>query len=414
MTVNVEFGDIFTHPLWVYITIPLGAAAIGWATKILALKMMFYPLEFRGIKPFLGWQGQIPRMAPKVAATMVDTLMSDIIDPQEMFDQLDPEELVEELREPLRAATAEIVDTMMSSLQPQLWRSLPESVKQLVIQRVEARMPAASRDMFEQFKGQLDQFLDIKYMVVGKMVRDKEKLVRIFEDMGGPSFRFFRRAGLIFGFIIGLIQALAFGLTGWTWTLPAFGLLTGGITDYVALQMIFRPLTRRTIVPGFKWQGVFQADREQVIRDYAKLMSTEIFTPRSFLDSLLTGPTSDRFFYTIQTEIQQSIDRQLGVAARIFTVIGGRQYNDMKKQISEIVIDKLPENMGYIENYFDERMNLEEIIIEKMSLLTPMQFESLLRPIFKNDEWIIVVVGAALGFLVGLGQEHLILYILER
>jgi uncharacterized membrane protein YheB (UPF0754 family) len=226
---HVDLANMFSHPLWVYISIPLGAALIGWATKILALKMMFYPLEFKGIKPFLGWQGQIPRMAPKVAATMVDSMTSDIIEPQKLFDQLNPDELIEELGEPLRAATTEIVDTMMISLQPQLWRATPDQVKELIFKRVEARMPATSRDMFEQFKDQLDQFFDIKHMVVSKMVRDKARLVKVFDDMGRASFKFFVKAGLVFGFLIGLVQALAFGLTGWSWTLPAFGLLTGGL-----------------------------------------------------------------------------------------------------------------------------------------------------------------------------------------
>lgn len=409
MRIYVQLGDIFTHPLWVYISIPLGAALIGWATKILALKMMFYPIEFKGIKPYLGWQGQIPRLAPKMAAQMVDSLTSDIIAPQEIFDQLDPDELVEELQEPLRAATAEIIDAMMMALQPQLWRALPDQVKDLIAKGVETRMPAASRDMFEQFRGQLDQFFDVKHMVVTKLVSDKEKLVELFDDMGKTSFTFFAKAGLVFGFIIGLIQAVAFGLTGWAWTLPAFGLLTGGLTDYVALQMIFRPLQRRTILPGFKWQGVFQANREQVTRDYAAMMANEIFTPRAILEDLLTGPMSDRFYHAIQAEIRQSIDRQLGPAARIINAVGGRQYRDMKQQIADIVIAKLPDNLGYIENYFYERINLEKIMVEKMNEMDSATFENLLRPIFKNDEWIIIVVGAALGFLVGLGQEHLIL-----
>lgn len=406
---HIDPENMFSHPLWVYISIPLGAALIGWVTKILALKMMFYPLEFKGIKPFLGWQGQIPRMAPKVAATMVDSMTSDIIEPQELFDQLNPDELIEELGEPLRAATTEIVDTMMTALQPQLWRAAPEQVKQLIYKRVEARIPAASREMFDQFKDHLEQFFDIKHMVVSKMVRDKARLVKVFDDMGRSSFKFFVKAGLVFGFLIGLVQALAFGLTGWSWTLPAFGLLTGGLTDYVALQMIFRPIERRTIFPGFKWQGVFLANREAVICDYSALMAREIFTPAAMLESLLNGPTSDRFFYAIQTEIRKGIDSQLGVAGRIIDVVGGPQYRQMKQQIADVVIARIPENMGYIEKYFSERIDLEQIMVEKMSAMDAQAFENLLRPIFKNDEWIIIVVGAALGFLVGLGQEHLIL-----
>lgn len=412
--ITIDWEKIFTYPWWVYFSIPLGAALIGWATKKLALKMMFYPVEFKGIKPFLGWQGQIPRMAPKMAAGMVDSMTADIIRIDEMFDQLDPDELVKELGEPLRAATTEIVDMMMMSLQPQMWRATPAKVKDLIVTRVQTRMPAASRDMFAQFKVQVDQLFDVKHMVVTNMVRDKRKLLRVFEDMGGAAFKFFAKAGLVFGFIIGLIQTLAFGLTGWSWTLPAFGLLTGGLTDYVALQMIFRPMRPRTVVPGFKWQGVFQADRDQVTRSFSALMATEIFTSHAIMESLLTGPMSDKFFDVIQSEIYKTIDSQLGFAVRIINAVGSRQYRDMKQQIADMILDKLPETSRYIEKYVGERLNLAEIVVEKMSQMDSQSYENLLRPIFKDDEWIIIVLGAALGFVVGLGQEQLILALVAR
>ena len=37
--------------------IPVISAFIGWFTNVVAVKMMFYPTEFVGIRPYLGWQG---------------------------------------------------------------------------------------------------------------------------------------------------------------------------------------------------------------------------------------------------------------------------------------------------------------------------------------------------------------------
>jgi uncharacterized membrane protein YheB (UPF0754 family) len=411
---SIHWDTVFSYPWWVYATIPLGAALVGWATKILALKMMFYPVEFKGIKPYLGWQGQIPKRAPKMAAVAVDSLTSGIINPNEMFDKIDVDELVKELGEPLHAAAAELVDTVMMTLQPQIWRATPDQVKDLIVANVDKRIPDASRSMFAELQGQVDQIFDIKHMVVTNLVRDKAKLNNVFQDIGKGAFKFLIRAGLWFGFIIGLVQVMVFGVTGWTWTLPAFGLLTGGLTDYVALQMIFRPIHRRTVFPGFKWQGVFQADRDEVIRGYAALMAREIFTPKAIMESLLNGPMSDKFFDIIQTEIRTTIDKQLGFSVRIINAVGSRQYQGMKQQIAESVIAKLPETSSYIEDYFAERLQLENMMIEKMSDLDAQSYENLLRPAFKDDEWIIVVLGAALGFLFGELQAELIVLFASR
>jgi uncharacterized membrane protein YheB (UPF0754 family) len=43
----------------------------------------------------------------------------------------------------------------------------------------------------------------------------------------------------------------------------------------------------------------------------------------------------------------------------------------------------------------------EQTVREKMNKLTPEQYESILRPVFKDDEMLMVSVGAVLGLLVG-------------
>ena len=48
-------------------------------------------------------------------------------------------------------------------------------------------------------------------------------------------------------------------------------------------------------------------------------------------------------------------------------------------------------------------------MVSKMMVLDSLSFENLLRPAFKDDEWIVVVLGAALGFLFGELQAQLIL-----
>ena len=87
-------------------------------------------------------------------------------------------------------------------------------------------------------------------MVVSNLVRDKRVLNRMFQQAGADAFRFLIRSGLYFGFYIGLVQVTVFGITGSHLVLPLFGLITGGLTDYVALTMIFRPKEKRRIAPG--------------------------------------------------------------------------------------------------------------------------------------------------------------------
>ena len=61
----------FLAEYWTYLTIPAVSAVVGFGTNWLAVKMMMYPVEFKGMGP-LGWQGVIPANAKKMAHVVVD------------------------------------------------------------------------------------------------------------------------------------------------------------------------------------------------------------------------------------------------------------------------------------------------------------------------------------------------------
>ena len=42
----------FQQHFWLYVSIPFMSGLIGYVTKVIAIQMMFSPLEFKGIKPF--------------------------------------------------------------------------------------------------------------------------------------------------------------------------------------------------------------------------------------------------------------------------------------------------------------------------------------------------------------------------
>jgi uncharacterized membrane protein YheB (UPF0754 family) len=67
MSTPAEILEDVGRNWFIYASMPIIAAAIGYVTKLVAIEMMFRPLEFVGRKPFLGWQGVIPRRAAKMA-----------------------------------------------------------------------------------------------------------------------------------------------------------------------------------------------------------------------------------------------------------------------------------------------------------------------------------------------------------
>lgn len=407
---NFDFLHL-SEPWYIYVSMPIIAATIGYLTKLVAIEMIFRPKEFVGIKPFLGWQGMVPRRAAKMAAIAVDSVMSKILQPEELFDRIDPDDLIKEVEGPLHHSVAKITETVMSEFNPGLWEAMPQAVRNIMISRIEKRAPETTRGLMNQIRDNLDQVFDIKHMVVTNLVRDKDLLNRMMREISAKALKFMARAGGIFGFYIGCVQVIVFILTGSHLVLPIFGLITGGMTDWIALRMIFRPIEPGKRLFGIMpWQGLFHKLRDEVSRDYAKLLAKDIITPGAVLESLLTGPMSDKLFELIQDEIKATIDAEAGIMRPFVAMaIGGRKYQAMKLRSAEIVIEQMPEQAHLVEEYATDALDLENLAAERMQLLTALEYEELLRPAFRDDEKTVIAVGAIIGCVVGELQAVLLL-----
>lgn len=386
----------------IYASMPIIAAIIGYVTKLVAIEMMFRPLEFVGIKPFLGWQGVIPRRAAKMAAIACDTMTSQLITPAEVFGRLDPRRVADEIEKPLLAAIDDITREVAAATQPDLWEALPDRVKDLIVDRVRKRAPDMIEAVMRQLQQDIDSVFDLKEMVVTHLVRDKALLNRIFRESGHKEFQFIAHCGAPFGFAIGVLQTLAWAVFREPLLLPAFGLITGWVTDWLALRMVFYPIEPRRFFGLVTWQGLFLRRRAEVARDYGDLIAREIITPRNVVEAVLRGPLSDRVFAMVRREVHRLVDAQAGLARPLLVVaVGGRQYQQMKQLITVKVMERLPEAMSAVERYAADAMDIRNTLMTKMQQLTPRQFERLLRPAFEEDEWMLIAVGALLGFVVG-------------
>jgi uncharacterized membrane protein YheB (UPF0754 family) len=402
-----------------YVSMPFVAAAIGYVTKIVAIEMMFRPLEWVGSEVrvlgfrIFGWQGIVPRKAAVMAGIACDTMTTKLIKPKDIFDRLDPDRIALEIEQPMLAAVEEITREVAAVYSPGLWEAAPERVKQMIIRRIQADSPEMVRQIMLDIKANIDAVFDLKDMVTSNLLRDKELLNRVFREAGVKEFRFIRNSGLYFGFAIGVVQALTWAATHNVWVMPLFGLFTGWFTDWLALRMVFNPKQPTRYLFGlFTWQGLFLKHRLDVSEKYGRLIASEIVTAKNILAAVLRGPLSDRLFAVVQKQVQRVVDEQAGMA-RPFVVfaVGSAKYQAMKKLVATQLMSRLPDTMKHVEKYAGDAMDLENIISSKMKELSADEYEALLHPAFEQDEWMLIAVGAALGFIVGefqvLVMEHL-------
>ncbi|MDT5292016.1 MAG: hypothetical protein QOF88_6905 [Mycobacterium sp.] len=388
----------------IYLSMPLIAAFVGWSTKIVALEMLYRPLEFKGIGPF-GWQGIVPRRAGKVGSKTIELLTENLLKPEELLDRIDADEAVEALREPLIQAVDEISRELAEQLRPGLWDALPDAGRQAIQSRIHAQVPGITEKVLIELKADLSRYVDLQFLAVTTLVRNKEKLVKLFRGMTTDAMAFVRRSGIVFGFGIGLVQMVAWALFKNPWIMPAFGFAVGFVSDYIALNMLFRPVQPRKFLGFIPFQGLLHAQRAKITRDYAKILADDLFTPEILFDGIIKGPGADKLFALVAKEI----DAQTGIATPVVVLaVGTKRYRAVKDRVVALVLERLPTTLLDAQDYATEVIDLENTIVEKMNALTNEEYESILRPVFKDDEPLMIAVGAILGGLVGELQVQVI------
>jgi uncharacterized membrane protein YheB (UPF0754 family) len=402
---------------WLYLSMPIVAALIGYVTKLVAIRMMFEPLDYVGLQTrvfgyrIFGWQGIVPRKARDMAEIACDTMTRRLLTPRDVFDKLDPARIAREIEKPMLDAVEDITRDVMERTSPGLWEASPEFVRKLLIKRVKADAPNYVRQIMVDVKHNIDNVFDLKEMVVSNLLRDKKLLNRIFREIGDKEFQFIARSGIPFGFAIGCVQAVTWALTHNIWVMPLFGAFTGWFTDWLALKMIFRPKQPTRYLGLFEWQGLFFKRRREVAAEYGALIASEIVTPRNVLEAVLKGPLSDRLYGMVLKNMQKMVDEQAGLAKPLVVyAVGSAKFQEMKRLVAEKLMERMPDTMRHVEKYAGDAMDLENTLRAKMQELSEDEFENLIRPAFQQDEWILIAVGAALGFLVGEMQVFIMLH----
>ena len=397
------------------LTIPFISGFIGWFTNMVAIKMTFFPLHYKGIPgfwkipPVLGWQGIIPRKAYKMASVAVDIITQKLITVEEIYSRLDPKKMSQELDPVMMEMTEDIINDVGQKANPSLWKMMPNIIKQRISNQVKKESPDLINLLLEELKANVYVILNVKAIVLKNLTgRNVKKTVEMFQRCGGPEFRFIEMSGLYLGFLMGLFQMGIYIFFDEGWTLPVAGVVVGYVTNWLALKMIFRPQKKKRY-GFFSYQGLFHKRQNEVSKEYANLVATEILSPRQITNHVLFGSAAETFFKIITKNISMAIDGLAEYAKPAFKlVIGEERYTEIKLSIIDKISETVPRSARKLEVYIDKALDLENTLYNRLKNLPPPEFERILRTAFQEDELLLILVGAALGALAGFAQWMLL------
>ncbi len=391
---------------WSYIAIPFVGAFIGWFTNWKAIKLTFYPKRFIGIAPYLGWQGIVPRKAEKMAGMAIDIILTKLLRVEDIFARLDPKAMAEACQQPLNEILPKLIGETIGEYAPDVWDNLPLEARNLAIEKMLADAPQVVADILEEIRANPSEVLDLRTMVVDACKRDVSLLNRVFLTVGKKEFRFIELSGLIFGIPFGIVQMLIWFFVQPWWFLTVGGALAGGFINWLAIVMIFNPKQPRRFGP-FVLHGLFMRRQKEVAEAYSKMVAEELLNPQNIIDAILKGRVSDGLFRIVSKHVKAALDRETEQMMPFMEyMIGTQRYIEMKNRAVDRMMAEAPAVIQPLHDYSRQVLDIENTLRTKLESLPVEDFEDMLHPVFKEDEWILIALGVVLGGLVGYLQWH--------
>ena len=403
----------FEYQWWEYFLIPWIAGAVGYVTNVLALQLTFYPLEFWGIEIFrlknepwgiIGWQGIIPTKAEKMASISFDLMTKKLFSIHEIFSRLDPQKFSETMEDAVLLMMDNVINEVAQQYMPQTWAKLPKEVRDEIIVAADNESGKFMLAFMTDMQAHVEDVVDIKQMSVDACVKNKHLIVKIFQECGDKEFVFIRRSGFYFGFLFGIIQMCIWFVYPADWILPVAGFLVGWVTNWMALKVIFQPLEPRNVC-GYTLHGIFLKRQAEVSKIFARVVCVEILHIKAIWESIFSGRLSKNFFAMLRAHTLVFVDNLLvEVQPLAIAAMGSEKYLQMKEDIAQKVLDKIPSVIGVSYEYTQEALDMENTISTKMGELSSSEFEGVLHPAFEEDEIQLIALGGILGAIVGVIQ----------
>ena len=188
------------------------------------------------------------------------------------------------------------------------------------------------------------------------------------------------------------------------YTLPLIGALIGWLTNYVAIKMLFNPKNEIKIF-FVSLQGIFPKRQQAFAEKLGQVVSTELLTAQEVTAHLKEKATSEAVLDHIAMRLEEGIASRL---PRAFPMLAMFMSNENAEKLKRVLLEQISslneELIDKLSGELEEELDVQAIVEEKVAAFSSDKLEEILFSIMRREFKFIEVVGAVLGFFIGLIQ----------
>jgi uncharacterized membrane protein YheB (UPF0754 family) len=190
----------------------------------------------------------------------------------------------------------------------------------------------------------------------------------------------------------------------WLLTIPFISAFIGWFTNWVAIKMLFHPKEPKKIL-FLTFQGVFPKRQRQFAEKLGKMVSTELISFKEIEEKIVNPENLKKLMPFVESKVDDFLRRKLSEAFPIISMfIGDSTINQLKTIFMAELEIIFPEMIASYMKNLESQLDLEKIVTQKVYGFSSDKMEAILKQIMSKEFKFIEVIGAILGFIIGLIQ----------
>jgi uncharacterized membrane protein YheB (UPF0754 family) len=188
------------------------------------------------------------------------------------------------------------------------------------------------------------------------------------------------------------------------YTLPLIAALTGWITNYLAIKMLFHP--RREVNFGlFTLQGIFPKRKNLLAEKLGKMVSKELFSFKDIKDRFTQTSTAVEINKVLDQKLEDFMEVKLKEMLPMLSIfLNSEKRMKIKNTLHDEFKNILPDILNKYSEKLEQDIDVEQIVIKKVDAFSSDKLESILFSIMRKEFKFIEILGGILGFLIGIFQ----------
>lgn len=190
----------------------------------------------------------------------------------------------------------------------------------------------------------------------------------------------------------------------WLLIIPVISAFIGWVTNWVAIKMLFHPREPKKIL-GITFQGIFPKRQQQFAEKLGKLVSNEFLSFTDIEEKISSPENLKKVMPLIEQHIDEFLRHKLSDEMPVISMfIGDKTINKMKAAFMKELELIFPQLMKQFAGNLKSELDLEHIVINKVSNFSSDKLEELLYQIMSKEFRFVEIIGAVIGFIIGIVQ----------